>query len=380
MKIPFLELGRQPLANGFLTEEGFDDEFFFDLGVTFDTETSLVSLRDFVAPERMFNEEYAYSSSCSNTMQEHFKQMAQRVHTRKVLEIGSNDGVFIKHLDPSKTVAVEPCSNFAELTRQQGYTTYDQFWTLDLAQKIRLKHGTFNFVYAANCMCHIQDIQTAFRAIMEVLDDNGTFVFEDPYLLNVIKNDAYDQFYDEHAHVFSIIALDNLLQSAGLYINDVDIIPTHGGSIRIWANKYERPKQTIDHYRDIEYGYQLDKLKTYTMFASRVITGRHKLTEYINMMKDEGVDVIGYGATSKSTVVYNYCNLGPDSINYITDTTPAKQGKFSPGTHIPIISPPDKIEASCAFLGAWNYKDEILAKEKDREFYFLTHIPKVMIL
>ena len=386
MKIQFLDLGRQPLANGFLTEKEFDDEFFFNLTATFDTENYLVSLGEFVQPEKMFNENYAYSSSCSKTMVEHFQTASFKIKEEgrcfsKILEIGSNDGVFIKNFNPELSVCVEPCSNFAKITTSKGYKTYNEFWTKDLANKIIKENGKFDIVYSANCMCHIQDIQSAFKAVSNTLKDNGIFIFEDPSILDVIKNDSYDQFYDEHAHIFSLLSLQKLLENAGLYIYKVEHLTTHGGSNRIYASNstgLNKKSSRIDNNLDIEQGYGLHNIETYELFANRVRKSQEELCEFFdNLYHYE--KVIGYGATSKSSVVYNYCGIGPKHLDYIIDTTPAKQGKYSPGTHIPIVAP-QEIKADYAFLGAWNYKDEIFAKEKDRKFKFITHVPKVCVL
>lgn len=384
MKIEFLNLGKQPLANSFLTQEQFKNEFFFDLKVQFDTNTKLVSLVNFVPPEKMFNEDYAYSSSCSKTMADHFFNTAQYLMSYgspKILEIGSNDGVFIGNVDPKNAVAVEPCANFANITRRMGYTTYDQFWTEDLAQQIVKEHGTFDIVYAANCMCHIQDIQQAFNAVNIVLNDAGRFIFEDPYLLEVIKNSAYDQFYDEHAHIFSIISLYNLLKNAGFRIYHVDFPNTHGGSLRIYADKRNAQEpEKVSSQIGIELGYKLDQISTYETFASAVRKSKLDLQFLLKNIKSEGKNIIGYGATSKSTVIYNYCQTDTKYIDYIIDTTPAKQGKYSPGVHIPIVPPTKHITCDYAFLGAWNYKNEILSKEKNRDFSFITHVPRIMII
>ena len=385
MGIQFLDLGKQPLANGFLTEKEFDNEFFFNLTAQFDTHNYLVSLGEFVPPEKMFNESYAYTSSCSQTMIDHFMFAADRIKNMwiadlnaYILEIGSNDGVFIRNFNPHYTTAVEPCANFAKITNKLGYKTYNEFWSMGLSEKIVKEKGRQNIVYSANCMCHIQDVQEAFSAVHNVLHPSGRFIFEDPSLLDVIKNDSYDQFYDEHAHIFSLIALEKLLNKSGFYIDKVEHLDTHGGSNRIYATKFPSKNKDLQHLFDIEYGYGLDKLITYFMFAERVQESKNHLLELFYRIRSQYKHIIGYGATSKSSVVYNYCGITPVHLDYIIDTTPVKQGKFSPGTHIPIIAP-QKITQEYAFLGAWNYKDEICSKEKDRKFKFITHVPKVTI-
>lgn len=369
--IEFLDLGRQPLANGFLTQDKIEDEYFFNLKVGFNLDTYMVSLLNFVPPKKMFNENYAYSSSSSKTMQEHFLQASYRFVDDKVLEIGSNDGAFIKNLNPYKTIAVEPCSNFADKTRKMGYRTYDEFWNMDLSEKIVKENGVFDAVYSANCMCHIQNIEEAFMAVSNVLSSDGVFVFEDPSMLDVIKNNSFDQFYDEHPHVFSLLSLQKLLRKCDMYIVDVEHLTTHGGSNRIIAQKKPKLSQKVSDLINIELGYKLNKIDAYDNFACRIYNIKKQLQ---NLFKYNSFS--GYGATSKSTVVYNFCNIKPE---FVTDTTPEKQGKLMPGVHSPIV-PPTKNHKHYVFLGAWNYMNEILTKEQHRKFQFVTHVPQVTIL
>ena len=159
MKKEFLDLGRQPIANKFLNKNEFNDEFFFDLKVVFDDKTKLVSLKNFVKPEMMFNENYTYHASMSETMKIHFQDLAENLQNEffptNVLEIGSNDGIFIRHFDPDTSVAVEPCENFADTTNNMEYKTYVNFWTKELSSLIKQEHGTMDLIYAANCICHI---------------------------------------------------------------------------------------------------------------------------------------------------------------------------------------------------------------------------------
>ena len=236
MKREFLDLGKQPIANGFLYEDSIDNEYFFNLGVGFDEETKLVTQTEYVDGELMFNDDYVYRGSMSKTMRDHFKLLSDKISPEaKILEIGSNDGVFIKHFDTKNAIAVEPCGNFAKETQDMGYTTYAEFWTKSLANKIKADFGKQDIIFAANCICHIPDLDDAFTAVESLLTDSGTFIFEDPSLAEMINNNSYDQIYDEHPHIFSVIALDNILQRNGLQIVKVENLSVHGGSNRIFA-------------------------------------------------------------------------------------------------------------------------------------------------
>ena len=179
-KIQFLDLGKQPIANGFLYKDQIKDEYFFNLGVAFDEETKLVTQTEYVDPPLMFNDSYVYRGSMSQTMRTHFEEFSYTLpYKGKILEIGSNDGVFIKNFNPSRTISVEPCGNFAKETQDMGYTTYAEFWTQDLANKILKNHGKQDVIFAANCICHIPDLDQTFTAVKSLLSEDGTFIFKD---------------------------------------------------------------------------------------------------------------------------------------------------------------------------------------------------------
>ena len=393
MKKLFLDLGQQPIANGFIEGDPPEDEFFFNLRVVFDDETKLVSLAEFVKPELMFNDSYVYVSSMSQTMRDHFASAAsefkEAYNPTKGMEIGSNDGVFIKNFDPSTTIAVEPCSNFAEITNKKGYHTFPKFWNTELSKKILVEHGKQDLIFSANCMCHIQDLDDAFTAIRTLLTDEGVFVFEDPALDKMIERNSYDQIYDEHAHIFSVIALKNILERNGLEIFHVANLSVHGGSNRIYVkhknNNKIFPTIDVDLNLQKEQEMGLESFNTYVKFGEKVKQSKDELVIILEGLKNQGKKIVSYGATSKSTTVFNYCGISTDHIDYIVDTTPHKQGKLAPGSHIPVISPEQGFDDSVdvAYLGAWNYKEEILKKEVnfiDRGGYFITHVPMVQVI
>ena len=394
MQTQFLDLGRHPIANGFLTKEQLEsneEEFFFDMKVGFDDETKLVSLMEFVDPPLMFNDSYMYHSSGSQTMRDHFASVAKEIESnpyRRILEIGSNDGVFLKHFDTNKAISVEPCGNFAEMTREMGYDTFNVFWNMESAKKIKDLHFV-DLVYSANCMCHIPDIQEAFHAVRHVLDDtNGVFIFEDPCVVDMLIRNSYDQIYDEHAHLFSLTSLNNLLNNAGMEIFDVQRTSVHGGSNRVFAKTKDNSHVEVDPCVEAslreEQSMGIDNLETYQSFARNVQSSRDELVEMLTAIKKNGSKIVSYGATSKSTCIFNYCNIGPEIIDYIVDNTEVKQNKFSPGMHIPILDPShfdDSVDY--AFRGAWNFTQEIFAKEVDflnRGGKFITHIPSPKII
>ena len=390
VKKEFLDLGRHPIANAFLQkEEDFKDEFLFDLKVCWDKETKLVSIKEFVEPERIFNEDYPYNTSNSFPMIQHFKNTAKmldmKFQPKKVLEIGSNSGPFIENFSKVNSLCVEPCDNFAEVTEGMGYKTHIDFWTTDLAEKIVEEDGYMDLIFAANCICHIHDLDDTFKAVKKVLKPNGVFVFEDPSLLRILERGSYDQIYDEHPHIFSVTALDNLLRRNGLQIFSVDNLSVHGGSNRIYACHFDgfTIGDSVKFNLNEESVFGISNFETYEIFADRVANSKKKLMSLFEDLKSDGKKIMSIGATAKSTTVFNYCGIDSNIIDVITDTTIDKQNTYSPGAHIPVVSP-DKVNMTdydYAYLGAWNFKDVIINKQRDfveNGGKFITHVPDIM--
>ena len=396
-KKEFLNLGKQPIANKFLKKDELGDEFFYDLKVVFDEDTKLVSLRNFVKPELMFNEDYVYHTSLSVPMVEHFKNTSEMLmkefNPLTVMEIGSNDGAFLKNWPNDYSIGVEPCGNFTNVTEDMGYKTYSEFWTTELSEKIKNDgYVDFDLIYAANCICHIQNLDECFAAVKNILSKDGVFVFEDPSLLRMLERGSYDQIYDEHAHIFSVTALDNILMNNGLKIFRVDNLLVHGGSNRIYVSHLpshtflrNRPVElTVRENLNKEKDFGIDNFNTYEIFAERIDKSKKDLVELLTKLKDDGKRVVSIGATSKSTTVFNYCGIDESLVECITDTTPDKQGLLAPGSHIPVVDREsvNLNDYDYSFLGAWNFKDVIANKE--REFIesgvkFITHVPEVMV-
>ena len=391
----FLNLGRQPLANSFLKDIGKNtlrNEFFYNLKICFNTKNYLVSIDKPVNPKKQYTDKYAHRASESKTMRLAFKKVAKklikRFRPKKIMEIGSNDGVFLKNFNKKSVIAVEPCKNLASLTKKL-FKTYDEFWNLKLAKKlIKQKKGEIDLIFSANTISHIPNLKETFEGIFNILSDDGVLVIEDPSLLKVLQNNSYDQFYDEHVYVFSTISVNNIVKDYGLRLFDVENLPTHGGSNRYYICKENGKYKNTSRLKKVlksEISYKLHKIKSYLEFSKRVNISKRRLFNLIKKLKKKNKKIISYGATYKSTTVFNYCNFNSKMIDYVTDTTLNKQGKYTPGTHIKIISPEYGMNDTVdyAFLGAWNFKKEIFKKEKNffkRGGKFITHVPRVMTL
>ena len=389
----FLDLGLQPLANSFLKNIGKNtlrNEFFYNLKICFNTKNYLVSVAKPVNPKKQYTDKYAHRASESNTMRSAFKNVAKKLfkgfRPKKIMEIGSNDGVFLRNFNKKSVIAVEPCKNLARLTKKL-FKTYDEFWNLKLANKlIKQKKGEIDLIFSANTISHIPNLKETFRGIYNILSKNGVLVIEDPSLLKVLQNNSYDQFYDEHVYVFSSISINNVIQEFGLRLFDVEHLSTHGGSNRYYIckknGKYKKSLRLKNAIKN-EISCKLHKIESYLKFSKRINLSRKNLFNLMKRLKKKNKKIISYGATYKSTTVFNYCNINSKIIDYVTDTTSNKQGKYTPGTHIKIISPEHGMNNTVdyAFLGAWNFKKEIFKKEKNflkRGGKFITHVPKVM--
>jgi len=349
------------------------------------------------APEKMFHDHYAFYSSTSNYMARHFKDFADEVLqsgylTIKdpfVLELGCNDGIMLRNFAEKgiRHLGIEPSLNVAAEANKHGVRILSEFFTEQLAESIVQEQGMVDAFLAANVMCHIPDIVGVVKGIRRVLKPTGVVMFEDPYLGDVVSKTSYDQIYDEHVFLFSALSIQYLFGLHGMDLIDVLPQKTHGGSMRyVLAHRGAYPvKNSVTELIARERAQGLDRLTTFKTFGANVEQSKRSLLILLKELKSQGKRVAGYGATSKSTTILNYCGIGLDLIEYISDTTPIKQGKFTPGMHIPVVpyetfkaNPPDY-----AVLFAWNHAEEIMAKEKDfisAGGKWIVHVPEVRVL
>ena len=383
----FLDLGVQPLANNFLKKYSAKQPKY-NLKLYFNTKSKMVSISKRIPSFVMFNSKYPYRSSMSSTMRTSFRQLSNEIkkkfNPKLLLEIGSNDGALLTHFNKDKAIGVEPCKNLAKITKAKRYYTYDDYWDLELSSKIKKKFKEVDLIYSANTLTHINNLNDVFKSINLILSEDGVLIVEDPSLLECIKNNAYDQFYNEHIYVFSAIALKNLLKKFTLEIFDVKNLPTHGGSLRYFikkrSNKKYNVKLSVKKQIDKEIKNGLDKFITYKDFATKSTKSKKLFLEILKKIKKDNKKIIGYGATAKAVTVLNYCNIDHDLIKNFTDTTPEKINTFLPGKNIKILGYKKDIlkKYDYAFLGAWNFKKEIFKKEKtyiNNGGKFITHVP-----
>jgi len=373
-----ISFGKMPIANAFIEEKDIKNEFFFELASMYCPKCYLFQLKEQPNPKQLFHKDYAFFAGTSNVMQKHFSNLSNELINRFslknndfVVEIGNNDGGMIKYLNDlghHNHLGVDPSENVAETAKQNGVNMLCDFFNFDIAKNIRENHGKAEFFLAANTLAHISNISSVFEGISHLLTDTGVFITEDPYQVDLFNKTSYDQIYDEHVFIFSLTSMTNICNHFNLKIFDVEYIPTAGGSLRyyITKNKSVSHSSNVEKFLKIENDIDFKIDKTYLKFFNNCEKSKLSLNHKINTLSKNKI-IASYGATSKSTTIFNYCDIGPSKISFITDTTPTKQNKLSPGTHIPVYDYNyfcSNIPDFC-FLGAWNHKDEIFKKEKN---------------
>lgn len=370
-----MDFGRMPLANGFLTPDQFAGEYYFNLCAAYCPRCTLVQLVEQPQRERMFNKRYPFFSATSVRMQTHFAGLAGDVIATLppgdpfVVEIGSNDGTLLRHAANAgiRHLGVEPSTSVAATAIAGGVTTLCRFFDTEVARDIVAAHGQADAIIAANALSHVADVHAVVAGITILLAPAGRCVIEDPYWGNIVAETAFDQIYDEHASCFTLSSLSYLFAQHGLAV--LDAIPTdvHGGSMRYLIGRpgsqpaAARAERLLEH----EHAMGLHRPETFAAFRDRVTNTGMALMTLLRSCKAEGKRVVGYGATSKSTTTINFFGITPDLVEFISDTTPAKHGTFSPGAHLP-VRPHAEFAARYperALLFLWNHAVEVRAKE-----------------
>ena len=392
----FINFGRMPIANNFSRVKLGDNQYTFEMRVASCNECGTVQLVDQPDREQMFHENYAFYSSTSTAMDLHFKNLRDKLMSlfdnqgeRNALEIGCNDGILLKYLDEvTNALGVEPSRNVAELARSKGLSVENSFFDNVFVNHMKSLDKTFDIVVSANVICHIPYINEIFGGVTELLSNDGVFVHEDPYLVEILQKGTFDQIYDEHVFLFSCTSQSKIARRNGLELFDVEIIPTHGGSARYYFCKPGSRRATSRLLKQFEIEEELDitNISTLKKFTREVEEKRNSFNQLVAELKASGSRIVGYGATSKSTTILNYFGLDGSTIDCIYDTTPTKIGAYTPGTDIPIKDYKEfhKENAEYVILFAWNHKDEIFQKE--RELFnntgkkWLTILPNVGII
>ena len=373
---PFMSFGKMPIANGFLKKKYFKTEFLFEMEVGFNKDISLFQLNDHPAPKQMFNKNYPFFTSSSKYMINHFKNYSKWIKknyfkkAKNIIEIGSNDGSFLKNFKSNKTniLGIEPSKNVASMAKRAGVNTINKFFTSNTARQLKKYKKKTNLICAANAICHIPNLTNLIKGLDILLDKKGVFIFEEPYLGSMYEKTSYDQIYDEHIFMFSVSSVKKIFSRFGFELIDVAPQTTHGGSMRYVIARKDEYKIKRIVYQKLKYEkkHNIDNIKGCLRFKKKCEKSKKLLNNKIKKILKSGKNIAGYAATSKSTTILNYCGINYKHIDFICDTTKDKIGKFTPKSHIPIVNMdyyrnnlPDY-----TFLFAWNHKKEIFNKEK----------------
>jgi methylation protein EvaC len=372
----FFDFGKQPLSDAFPRPEDVEKEFLFRLAVGMCGSCTMVQQLEEVPRDRMFHEDYPYYSSSSSRMRRHFESTAEHLIKTEltgddpfVVEIGSNDGVMLKTFNKANVrhLGVEPSGQVAALAQAAGTRVRTDFFEESTAADIAATEGQADLVFAANTICHIPYLPSIFQGLDGLLKPHGVFVFEDPYLGDIIEQCSFDQIYDEHFYLFTARSVQAAARRFGFDLVDVERLSVHGGEVRYTLARTGRrpPTAAVAQLLAEEDTRALADLTTFERFGTKIKRVCGDLLEMLQTLRAEGRAVVGYGATAKSATVTNYCGIGPDLVSCVYDTTPAKQGRLMPGSHIP-VRPASHLSApypDYALLFAWNHAEEIMVKE-----------------
>jgi hypothetical protein len=392
-----LSLGMQPLANSLpRSPSAFDDEAFYPLDVYFCEECSLLQLLDVIDAEVLFRD-YIYVTGTSSTIAEHNERYARAVieqvgagRNDLILEIASNDGSLLSCFAPYgvRTLGVEPATNIAQMARSAGIETVNEFFDRATAATLLRAHGPAKAVLANNVLAHVDDPRDFLAGVRSLLAIDGFAIFEVPYIGELLDRLEYDTIYHEHLCYFSVTTLLRLADAAGLSIRRVDRVPVHGGSLRVYARLASGGTGHADAVLAMALQEERDGLRrkaTYLKFADRVADTRTSLLALLNRLRDEGRSVAAYGAPAKGNTLLNYCGIGTDLVAYTVDRNTLKVGRYTPGTHLPILPVETLLERQPdhVLILAWNFADEIIAQQaeyRDRGGRFILPIPEPRIV
>ncbi len=390
-----LSLGETPLANALLTEEQLDQpEPRWPLELAWCPDCSLVQITETVPPETLFRE-YAYLSSFSDTMVQHARRIAEQMTDAEelsadslVVEIASNDGYLLQWYKQRgvPVLGIEPARNIARVAEvEKGIPTISEFFGRDLSAQLAESGQQADVIHANNVLAHVPDLNGVVAGFATLLKPTGVVVVEAPYLKDLIDHVEFDTIYHEHLCYFSLTALDRLFRRHGLEIVDVERVPIHGGSLRIFARHHDARGVGASVRKLLaEEATWACRSESYRDFGQRVEQLRRELTDLIGSLKSDNKRIAVYGASAKGSTLLNYFGIGVDSLDYVVDRSTIKQGRYTPGTRLKIHDP-DKLSSDqpdyCLLL-TWNFVDEILAQQKkyrDQGGKFIIPIPNVRV-
>ncbi|HEV8585513.1 MAG TPA: class I SAM-dependent methyltransferase [Methylomirabilota bacterium] len=393
-----IDLGMSPLCESYLAAEQLNQmEPFYPLHVYVCERCFLVQLEEYVTPSHIFTE-YAYFSSYSTSWREHARRYVEAMRARFALgprslvaEVGSNDGYLLEYFVQAgvPVLGIEPAANVAAAAVARGVRTLVRFFGRETAQHLADRGERAELIVGNNVLAQIPDLNDCVAGLKALLAPRGVVTIEVPHLMRLIEGNQFDTIYHEHFYYFSLLALQKIFAAHGLTLFDVEELPTHGGSLRIYARHTADTSKPVGErvsaLAAVEEAAGFRTLKRYETFAEQVYETKRKLLEFLIDAKRQGRAVVGYGAPGKGNTLLNYCGIRTDFVDYTVDRNPYKHGKFLPGTHIPIF-PPERIaetKPDYVLILPWNLRDEIVAQMAAIRGWggrFVVPIPEVTVL
>ena len=372
----FADLGMSPLANSYLSPEQANSmEPFYPLRALVCGNCFLVQLEEFETPERIFSD-YAYFSSYSSSWLDHARRYSEQMIDRlgldansHVVEIASNDGYLLQYFHERQipVLGIEPAGNVAKVALQKGIPTLVEFFGVQTASSLA-GESSADLLLGNNVLAHVPDLNDFVGGMKVLLKPGGVITMEFPHLMRLIEENQWDTIYHEHFSYFSFLTVSRVFEAHGLKLYDVEELPTHGGSLRIYgAHAEDDEKAETEAARELrgrERAAGFEQLDTYLGYGRRVQEDKRQILNFLIDLKKQGLRVVGYGAPAKGNTLLNYCGIGPDFIDYTCDLNPHKQGHFLPGSHIPIRSPEQIREdrPDVVVILPWNLTEEIVGQ------------------
>lgn len=393
----FVDLGMSPLCESFLASDQLDAmEPYFPLRVLVCRTCFLVQLREYVSPESIFRE-YAYFSSYSTSWVAHAKSYCEMIETRLglgsdslVVELASNDGYLLQHFLPRgiPVLGVEPAANVAKVALDKAIPTRVDFFDVELAEALAAEGKSADLIIGNNVLAQVPDLNDFVSGMARLLKPEGVVTLEFPHLERLMAENQFDTIYHEHFSYFSLIAIERLVAQHGLQLIDVEQLPTHGGSLRVYLAHVGSRRPTaasVSALLDRERRRGFGDIATYASFADQVKRTKRNLLSFLIGAKEAGQVICGYGAPGKGNTLLNYCGIGTDFLEFTVDRNPYKHGRFTPGMHIPIhpVDAIDTVKPDYLLILPWNLKDEIVQQMRHIATWggkFIVPIPELTVL